>query len=146
MPRLKLFSVLILSAALAGCSEAPSDPEAQIRALLEGAEQAAEAGNAGDLLDYVGDDYQDAADRDRQKLGLLLRAYFYRYPEPSLVSRVESIRFPYRDFAQVAVVVAMRDGLREAGVYRIELDLRLQDDTWQVTAARWKRTSSADLL
>src|SRR5690606_15052555 len=143
---LKLFSILIMSAALAGCGDPPADPEAQIRALLAGAEQAAESGSAGDLLDYIADDYHDAADRDRQKLGLQLRAYFYRYPEPGLLSRVESIRFPYRDFAQVTLVVAMRTGVREAGVYRIELDVRLQDAAWQVTAARWERASSTDLL
>lgn len=146
MPRLKLLLVMMLSAALAACGTPPDDPEAQIRALLAGAEQAAEAGSTGDLLDYIADDYRDAADRDRQKLGLQLRAYFYRYPEPGLLTRVENIRFPYRDFAQVTLVVAMRDGLRDAGVYRIELDLRLQDDEWLVTAARWQRANSADLL
>ncbi len=64
-----------LAAALVGRAAAPSDPEAEIRALLAAAEDAAEARDAGFFGDLVGEGYRDSRGNDRDRAVRMLRGF-----------------------------------------------------------------------
>ena len=68
--------LLICFAMLAiGCSDTNS-PEAEIRAFIASAVEAAESRDSADLAAMIHPDYQDAKGYNRKQLGSLLRAYF----------------------------------------------------------------------
>ena len=64
---------MITAAFASGCES--SDPAAQIRALLESAELAAEQRDTGFFRDALGAAYRDSRGNDREALVALIRGY-----------------------------------------------------------------------
>ena len=135
----------ILGAALAqGC--APSDPEAEIRALLAAAEQAAEARDAGFFADALGANFRDASGSDRDEVLRMVRGYFIANQRVEVLSRVDEVTLEGADAAR-AVVHAALVGQRPGGallgvdsdIYRFELELVNEDGDWQIIGAKWSR-------
>jgi len=135
----------LCAALAAGC--AASDPEAEIRALLAAAEQAAEARDAGFFADAVGAGYRDTRGNDREQLLRSIRGYFIANQRVEIVSRVDDVVLEGADAARAVVHAGMlgqRTGAELVGgvaadLYRFELELVNDDGDWRIIGARWTR-------
>lgn len=142
-------AILILLLATA-CSNPPDSPEAQIRALIGRAEQAAEARDAEALRELLTENYRDASGRNAAETERLLQLYFFRNRQVRLLLDIESIELVYRDFARVQLVAGMAgdDGglLPRAGAWRFALELTRDAGEWRVSRAEWQRANAGNLL
>jgi hypothetical protein len=136
----------LMGAGLAGgCSR--SDPEAEIRALLAAAEEAAEARDVGFFGDLLGAAYRDARGNDRAELVHAIRGYFLANQRVEVVSRVDEVALEGADAARAVVhagLLGQRTGTRllggmDADLYRFELELVNDDGEWQIIGASWSR-------
>jgi hypothetical protein len=107
----------------AGC--AASDAEAEIRALLAGAAEAAEARDTGFFADVVGAGYRDTRGNDREQLIGLVRGYFIANQRVEIVSRVDDVVLEGADAARAVVHAGMLG--RRAGA-----EVRLADHRCKV--------------
>jgi hypothetical protein len=140
----------VIAAALWGLAAAScgtSDPEAEIRALLAAAEEAAEARDAGFFGDVVGLGYSDARGNDREQLLRTVRGYFLANQRVELVSRVDEVVLEGADAARAVVhagMVGQRAGAGllggvDADLYRFELELVNEGGDWRIIGAEWTR-------
>ena len=128
-----------------GCGAA--DPQAEIRALLAEAEEAAEARDVGFFSGVLADGYRDARGNDRDEMLRTLRGYFIANQRIEILSRVDEI-VDESDGSARAVVHAGMVGRRagaelidgiEADLYRFELTLVNDGAEWQVASADFRR-------
>jgi hypothetical protein len=141
--RMKVLSTAVALAAVvvAGCGT--SDPEAEIRAMLAAAEEAAEARDVGFFSDLVGPGYRDSRGQDRAELLLRLRGYFIANQRIEFVSRVDDVTLEGADAARAVVhagLVGQRSGAEllagvDADLFRFELELINDGGGWQVIGA-----------
>jgi hypothetical protein len=133
--------------ALGGCGT-EATPEARVKAVIMAGEAAAEERDLAGLLDLVSDDFRDDRGGGREELKQYLRGYLVMHQSVHLLTRVDSIEFPYRDYARVQLTVGTL-GREAAGaaafdvagdVYEVALELRLEGDEWKVTRAAWEST------
>jgi hypothetical protein len=134
-------------AVLGGCQQRGT-PEAQVRAVIAAGEQAAEARDLSGLLEHVSPAFLDENGGGRDDLKQVLRGYFVTHQSIALLTRIDSVEFPYRDLARVRVTVGTL-GREAAGatafdlaadVNEIVLELKLEDDEWKVVRAAWQST------
>jgi len=143
MKALGLVSALAVLAA--GCGA--SDPEAEIRALLAAAEEAAEARDVGFFGGALADDYRDARGNDRAEMLRKLRGYFIANQRIEILSRVDEIVVEDDGSARAVVhagMVGRRAGAElidgiDADLYRFELTLVNDGAEWQVASADFRR-------
>jgi hypothetical protein len=137
---------LTLGVALgAGCST--SDPEAEIRALLSAAEDAAEARDGGFFADLIGPSYVDARGNDRAALVRAIRGYFLANQRVEVVSRIDAVTLEGGDAARATIhagLVGQRAGAAligglDAELYRFDLELVRADGEWLIIGAAWRR-------
>ena len=134
-----------LALCAAGCGSA--DPEAEILALLEAAEAAAEARDAGFFADLIGDAYRDARGNDRDELLRGVRGYFLAHQRIEIVARVDEVVLEGADAARAVVHAGMagqRSGAAllgglDADLYRFELELVIDGGEWRIIGAEWGR-------
>jgi hypothetical protein len=140
-----LAALLVLGALLGGCGE-PDSPEAQVRAVVQEAEDAAEARDASRLFDLIAPDYRDPRGFGADELRRYLHGWLIAHQSVRLLTRVESIEFPAEDLARLSVTVGMVG--REAGseawdlaadVYDFDVTLAREDGEWRVIRAEWRR-------
>jgi hypothetical protein len=126
---------------VAGCGT--SDPEAEIRALLAAAEEAAEARDVGFFSDLVGPGYRDSRGRDRAELLRMLRGLFLANQRIAVVSRVDEVALEGTDAARAVVhagLLGQRSGAEllagvDADLYRFELELVNESGEWRIIGA-----------
>lgn len=139
---LSIMTAMLVVASTYGCSAGRESPEAEVRAWLETAEAAAEARDRGALLDLLSDAYADGRGNDKEDIGNMLRVYFFRQQNVSLLTRVEEIRMQGTTAAHVRLFVGMAGttntafGLR-ADAYNFELELADEGGDWRLIGARW---------
>ena len=146
-PAMIMLAVLATSAA--GCGESPT-PEAKVRAVVAQGEQAAEARDLSGIMDLVAPSYTDEQGGGRDELKQYLRGYLVAHQAIHLLTKVESVEFPYRDMAKVSLTLGTlgRDAASAtafdlaADVYDVELELALDDGEWRVTRASWRPASN----
>ena len=126
---------------LAACGR-ESSPEQQVRETIAAGERAAEDRDAGALLDLISEHYSDEQGRDAALLAKYVRGYLLTHPSIHLVTRIESVEFPYRDLARVRVTIgslAREDAGASldlaADVDEVEIELTREGDDWRVTRA-----------
>jgi hypothetical protein len=136
--------ILAVAALIAGCGREES-PEAQVRTVIYAGEAAAEARDLAGILEHVSPAFQDGNGGGPDELKQYLRGYFVMHQSVHLLTSVESVEFPYRDYARVQLKVGML-GRESAGatsldlaadVKEIVLELALEDDEWKVVRAAW---------
>ena len=142
------FILMLVFAALAaaGCSD-PQSPEAQVQAVIDAMETAAEARDVGDLLEHVSDDYRDAYGQGPEEASRYLRGFFLTNQKVHLLTRIDAIEFPGKDEARANVTVGMMsreaDGAAgwdlAADLYEFDVGLVREDGDWKVIYAEWKR-------
>ena len=132
----------VVAASVYGCGAEPDSPEVAVRAWLESAEAAAGARDRGALLGLVSDAYADGRGNDKEDIGNILRVYFFRQQNVSLMTRIEELRLQGATAAHVSLFVGMAGttntalGLR-ADAYNFELELASEDGDWRLIGARW---------
>jgi hypothetical protein len=138
-------ALLVLCLAACGPGETP---ESQVRAVVARGEKAAEARDLSGLMDLVSPKYQDGQGAGREDLKQYLRGYLVTHQSIHLLVKVDSVEFPYKDMAKVAVTLgtlgreAATSTFDVAGdVYDVDLELQLDDGDWRVTRARWHSAS-----
>jgi len=142
MRYLMLSLMILLVSACGGGNGSDYDPEAELRDWLTRGELAAEEQDRGDLLELVAESYADSRGNDRDSLGNILRAYFFRQESIALLTTIDEITFYDETAALVSVTVGMAGtnsgalGFR-ADAYRFELELQKPDDEWMLIGARW---------
>jgi hypothetical protein len=140
LPRPTVAVLLAAAMLVAGACGRPDTPEQQVRAVVAAGESAAESRDLSALMDLVAEDYRDADGLGREELRHYLRGYLLAHPSISLVTRVESLEFPYRDMASLRLTVGMLGRGEGAGavldaaadLHEIELELVLKDGAWRV--------------
>jgi hypothetical protein len=144
MSRLEAVALTAL-AGLTGCSS--PDPDAEIAALLERAEAAAEARETGFFRDLISEDYVDRRGRTRADVIDMIRGYFFVNARIDVVSRVQSVEVSGDDAAEIVLLAALvsraegRSVLGTAGdFYRLELELAKEGSDWRVIGADWGRS------
>jgi hypothetical protein len=134
-------AVALAAVVIAGCGT--SDPEAEIRAMLAQAEEAAEARDVGFFGDVIGPGYRDSRGQDRTELLRTLRGYFIANQRIEIVSRVDEVTLEGVDAARAVIhagLVGQRSGAEllagvDADLYRFELELVNEGGGWQVIGA-----------
>ena len=138
-------AALLVAIALAACGSDTS-PEDAVRAVIDTAEEAAEARDASKLLRLVAPDYRDARGNGADEIGRYVRGYLLAHQSVHLLTRIESIEFPGTDLARVKATVGMAGREAEAAgawdlaadVYEFDVTLALEDGEWRVTRADWR--------
>src|SRR5262245_49307794 len=112
---MKAWGIASLVAVLvAGCQA--SDPEAEIRALLASAEEAAEARDVGFFGEILSDSYRDAHGNDREETLRMLRGLFIANQRIEIASRVDEIVIEGGDAARAVVHAGMVGRRTNAGL------------------------------
>lgn len=135
---------MAFSLAIAACGER-STPEQQVRAVIASGEAAAEKRDLSALMDLVSSRYEDAAGGSAVELTRRLRGYFIANQSVHLLTRIESIDFPYDDHARVRLTIGTlgRDATATdkfelaADVHEVRLELQFERGEWKVTRAEW---------
>lgn len=137
------------------CSSGQDSPEAQVRALLQRCEAAAEKKESAALRQMISEKYADSQGQDKKAVEAILRYYFLRNESIHLLTRIRQISFPKPDIAQVDVMVAMAgQPIADAGqlerlradLHRFEITLADENKEWKVIRAEWRRAEFADFL
>ena len=98
-------------------------------------------------------DYLDQKGYSKQRLGDLLRVYFFRHKNVYLFTKIEEIDLLAENQATVLLYVAMAgsvisdiDALAtlRAQIYQFELQL-LKEDDWLLHHANWKPVSAIEI-
>jgi hypothetical protein len=124
-----------------GCGA--GDPEAEIRALLAAAEEAAEARDVGFFGGVLGEGYRDARGNDRDEAIRMVHGLFIANQRIEIVSRIEEIVLEGEDAARAVVhagMVGRRTGAAlidgvDADLYRFEHE----GGDWQIIGADFRR-------
>ena len=100
-------------------------------------------------MDLVSPAFQDARGGNRDDLKQYLRGYLVTHPSIHLLTRVDSVEFPYRDMAKASLTLGTLG--REtasasvfdvaADIHDVRLELQLEDGEWRVTRASWESAS-----
>ncbi len=130
--------------AVAGCGDQQT-PDARVRAVIAAGEAAAEARDLSGILEHVAPAFRDAQGGGREELKQYLRGYLVTHPSVHLLTRIDSVEFPYRDLARVKLTVGtLGTGSAEtagfdlaADVHDVVLELQFEDDAWRVVRASW---------
>lgn len=142
---IRIAAVALAACFVAGCGT--SDPEAEIRALLVAAEEAAEARDAGFFAGLVGENYRDARGNDRAMIVRTLRGYFLANQRVEVVSRIDEVVIEGGDAARATLhagLVGQRTGAAllgglDADLYRFDLELVNDGGEWRIIGASWRR-------
>jgi hypothetical protein len=144
-----VWSVILLQA----CSETAESPEDAIRVFIEAGVEAAESRSLDAMSDLLHANYLDQKGYNRQRLGGLLRAYFFRHKELYLFTKIEEIDLLTENEAIVRLYVAMAGSVisdvdaissLRARIYQFELQL-IKEDDWLLHHASWRPASIIDL-
>lgn len=148
MKLLKFAAATLLSLLASACGPSGT-PDAQVRAVIERGEVAAEARDLSGVMDLVSPTFQDGRGGNRDDLKQYLRGYFVTHQSIHLLVRVDSVEFPYKDMARVSLTLGTL-GRETAGVsafdlaadvHEVELELQLEDGDWRVTRGNWQSAS-----
>jgi len=158
MNRLSLMTGLLglaLILLLPGCRGERTNPEAEVRALINGAVMAAENKNMGTLRGLISELYADDQGQDMRAIEGLLRLHFLRNQTLHLHAHIQSVTLPQPDRAQATVLVAMAGtpiasaqdlpALR-ADLHRFVIDFVREEKAWRVRRAAWQRVELGEFL
>jgi len=129
-------------AVLSACGGPGAGPEEQLRQWVSRGEEAAEAKERRELMGMISPAYTDTRGNERPDIENILRAYFFRQNNITLLTKIEEVRLIADSAAQVELTVGMagqNDGVLgfSADAYRFELELTREGDDWLLISARW---------
>ena len=149
LPRIRLLGAVLGTLLVASCSQAPESPvEARVRAMIDAAEEFAEAGDIKGFSELLSDDYKDDRGNTKQSLSMLLNYYLSAHRSVHLLTRTPRIELPDSSSAQMIVFVAMAGspisgveqlGSLRADLYHFYVDAKEEDGEWRIRSSRWGR-------
>lgn len=125
-----------------------------MRALIAGAVQAAEAGDAAGVRAAISPNYSDAEGRDRQTLDGVIRLSLVRHRPLHLYARIPTVEVIGNDRATAVVYAAMAGSKVDApadvarlsaSLYRFDLTLELERGEWRVRSAAWRPAELSEI-
>lgn len=138
--------IVIAAGVLQSACGGPPDAHAELRALIDDAEAAAEARQTGFFRNLISEDYVDRRGQRRDEVINLLRGYFLVNATVEVVNRIETIELLGDDAATVALqtaVIGRGQGSSVLAVdgelFRIELELVKEGSEWRIIGAEWDR-------
>ncbi|MBT8401099.1 MAG: hypothetical protein KJO98_11530 [Rhodothermia bacterium] len=141
--------ILLATLLVAACSQSPESPvEARVRAMIDQAEELAEAGDVKGFSELLSDDYKDDRGNNKQSLSMLLNYYLSAHRSIYLLTRTPQIDLPDSSSAQMVVFVAMAGspisgveqlGSLRADLYHFYVDAVEEDGEWRIRSSRWGR-------
>lgn len=144
MQRVLLAGLLCAAVACGACTS--PDADAELKALLDGAELAAESRNTSFFRDLISESYTDRRGRNRDQLLDMVRGYFFVNARIEVARRTSEIEVGAGGRARVvlqAAVLGRPQGgsvlATDADFYRLELELAREDSHWRVIGADWIR-------
>ncbi|HEX6928787.1 MAG TPA: hypothetical protein VF267_06035 [Gammaproteobacteria bacterium] len=144
-------SLLLGAGLLAACGE-PVPPEQRVRDFIAGTELLVENREFTEVVGRIAGDYLDAHGNDKLKAAAYLRGFYLRYKSVHLLTRIDSIALPSPDRAAATVYVAIAKRpfdaatLPDADIFRIDLALAEDGDSYEILQSRWRRASAAEAL
>jgi len=151
--RFTVFCLVGLVMLLLSCSETVKSPEDEIRLFVKSGVEAAENRKLDDLRELIHGNYLDQKGYNKQRLGGLLRAYFFRHKDLFLFYKIEEINRFTENEATVRLYVAMAASVisdidaiaaLRAQVYQFELQL-IKEDDWLLHHASWQPANAIDI-
>jgi hypothetical protein len=138
--RCLLFVLIILG--LFGCA-GEDDPETRIRQSLASMQEAAEAGDPSEFLEYVAEEFAgQQGGFDRQRLGQLLRVQLLRHTRVSATVMSQDYQlYEGRASGQMTLLLTGGPGnwLPDSGrVYQVETRWIEREDQWLLLGADWE--------
>jgi hypothetical protein len=147
--------VFALALLLPACWSTPDSPEAEIRALIARAEEAAEEKDIATLKGMISDDYSADRGEDKQMVVRFISYQLLRSKSIHLLTQIAKIDLQDTRHADVTVFLAMAgraitgfDQVAQlrADLYRIDFSVAAaQPKEWQVTRAKWRPAGMEDL-
>ena len=148
-----MLALALCAGGVVGCAPA-STPEQQVRDVIAAGEAAAESRDHRALMALVSQDFTDSQGGDVASVSQHLRAYLMAHPGLRLATRIDRVKFPYDDMAQVRMTLGTMAGGTDdrvageteaaaarldlaANLHSIELELQREGDDWKVTRADW---------
>lgn len=136
------FLLMALLLFVGACGRESIGPEQELRDWVARGEAAVEARDRRELLAMISPAYADARGNDRDRIGDILRAYFFRMNSIQLVMAVEEVTVIGNSAAEMRVTAGMaggHDGVLgfSADAYRFVLELEKNGDEWELLSARW---------
>ncbi|HEX7031347.1 MAG TPA: hypothetical protein VF254_12190 [Gammaproteobacteria bacterium] len=148
----KRLALLLVTGLLAACG-ASAPPEQRVREFIAETEFQVENREFAEVVDRIAGDYLDAHGNDKLKAAALLRGFYLRYRSVHLLTRIDSIALPSpgRAVATVYVAIGKRPfddvaSLPDADIFRVEIALAEDGDSYEILQTRWRRTNVADAL
>ncbi len=120
----------------------PPAPEQAVRARVNDAAAAFEAGDRRKLLGMISGNYADSRGHERDDIDRLLRLHFLRNPEPTVAAKIDDVTIIADTAAGVSLTAGMVGddggtfGFR-ADAWNLELELEKDGDDWLLIGARW---------
>lgn len=131
------------------CADDPGTPEAQVRAVIESAREAAEEQSTRGVMRHVSERYRDDDGRDKTDLRNRLRLYLMQQESLSLAITIESVELRTAARAEARMEVELAGSAAErlrsmSGVGSRPLHLTAsfdleEDGEWRVIRAEWSR-------
>jgi hypothetical protein len=130
-------------------------PEAQLRAAIVQAQQAAEKKEISVLRGLVSEQYRDEQGQDKRAVEGLLRVYFLRNESIHVFTRIRAVTLATQDQARVEVFVALAGqpvkdaqelGALRANLYRFDFNFAKEGEHWRVRRADWRTAELGDFL
>jgi hypothetical protein len=141
---------------IVGCSDEVRRPEAEVRALIAAAEEAAELKSADALSEMIHSSYEDNHAYNKVGIMRLIRLYLYRNVAIHVFTQVREIENPDPKRVNATLIIAMAgtpmksvDDVQrlQAEIFYVDLDfMDTGDGEWQVTHANWRRATFEDIL
>ena len=135
--------VLAVLATLAGCGPG-DDPESRLRETVDRMETAAEAGDIGEFLEYVADDFSGQGGQfDRRSLARMLRAQLLRHTRITATVTASEVQM-FTNRATMDMTLLLTGGPRawmpESGeLMTVSTGWRMSGDDWMLISATWER-------
>jgi len=150
----RVLALLALTLLMVGCGQKDT-PEQRVKAFVEQVAASAEARRWGDFDDYIADDYADAQGLSRKEvLGLVVR-YILSHQSIHVFQRVRDIDVSDPRHPRAVVLAAMAaspvsgpEDLAQiqADLYRFEIELTADGDSFRVARAAWRSVGPEALL
>ena len=134
--------LISFSLLLVACGAPAGSPEEALREWLARGEVAAEEKDRGELLDMISEDYADTRGNDRERVGDLLRVYFFRQHSIALLTNIDDISITGETAAIINLTIGMAGTNSSAlgitaDAYHFEFELENTDDEWLLIGASW---------
>jgi len=141
-----------LALALGACKK--DTEEQKVLRVVDDGVAAIEAGQVGDAMDLVAEDYSDESGTDKGTIKAYLAGQMLRGDRITIVRRDEKVKVE-GSAATASFDAAIFQGDRSklkgvlpqrSGTYRFTLTLRKDGDAWLVTKAKWEGISAGSFV